>query len=75
MTYLTTSDVESLVTLASAQLAVVNAAKQERRAALAIDRVKTTGSAFDRALERWSKAARARDAAVDALLELEAHGA
>ncbi len=58
--------------LAQAQLAVVLAAKAQRRLDLAIDNVKRTGPQFDDAINAWSASCRVLAAAVDALLELEA---
>jgi hypothetical protein len=63
---------EPPITMYDAQLAVIEAAKTERRASLALADIRATGGVFDGAVKRWSAACRATDAAVDTLLALEA---
>ncbi len=63
---------EPPLTLTDAQLAVVAAAKEQRRLDLAIDNVKRTGPAFNAAMATWSAACRALAEATDRLLALEA---
>ncbi len=72
MTDLTEYRIEDLTAIARAQLAVVAAAKEQRRLDLAIDTVRRTGPAFDDAINAWSASCRALAEATDALLALEA---